>query len=147
MNRFQQPYPAIEVVFGDRIDLNNLANYANQPRPGYINKDNTGGNSITDAKATLGRVLFYDKNLSVDNTISCASCHKQEFAFSDTALVSSGLQGGITGRHSMRLVNTRFAVERNFSGTSVLQVWRSKLHSPYRIMQKWVSAGKTEGRD
>ena len=110
----QQPYPAMEAVFGDRIDLNNLANYANQSRPGYINKDNTVGNTITDAKATLGRVLFYDKNLSVDNTVSCASCHKQEFAFSDTAVVSSGLQGGVTGRHSMRLVNSRFAVERKF---------------------------------
>ncbi len=110
----RQSYPAMEAVFGDKIDLNNLANYANQPRPGYINKDNTGGNNITDAKATLGRVLFYDKNLSVDNTVSCGSCHKQEFAFSDTAVVSSGLQGGITGRHSMRLVNSRFAVERKF---------------------------------
>ena len=110
----QQLYPAIEAVFGEKIDLNNLANYANQPRPGYINKDNTGGNNITDAKATLGRVLFYDKNLSIDNTVSCASCHKQAFAFSDTALVSSGIQGGITGRHSMRLVNSRFAVERKF---------------------------------
>jgi len=110
----QQLYPAIEAVFGEKIDLNNLANYANQPRPGYINKDNTGGNNITDTKATLGRVLFYDKNLSIDNTVSCASCHKQAFAFSDTALVSSGIQGGITGRHSMRLVNSRFAVERKF---------------------------------
>ena len=110
----QQSYPAIEAVFGDKIDLNNLANYANQTRPGYINKDNTGGNNITDAKATLGRVLFYDKNLSIDNTVSCASCHKQVFAFSDTALVSSGIQGGITGRHSMRLVNSRFGVERKF---------------------------------
>ena len=82
----QQSYPAIEAAFGAKIDLNNLANYANQPRPGYINKDNTGGNNIIDAKATLGRVLFYDKNLSIDNTVSCASCHKQEFAFSDTGL-------------------------------------------------------------
>ena len=38
----QQLYPAIEAEFGDKIDLNSLANYANQPRPGYINKDNTG---------------------------------------------------------------------------------------------------------
>jgi cytochrome c peroxidase len=110
----QQLYPAIEAVFGDKIDLNNLANYASQPKPGYINKDNTSGNTITDAKATLGRVLFYDKNLSIDNSVSCASCHKQEFAFGDTAVISSGIQGGITGRHSMRLVNTRFAAERKF---------------------------------
>lgn len=96
------------------IDINNLDNYANQPIPNYINKDNTpANNAITDEGATLGRVLFYDKNLSIDNSISCASCHKQEFAFGDTALASIGVDG-TTGRHSMRLVNARFADETNF---------------------------------
>ena len=70
------PYAAIKATFGTKIDPNNLANYAGQGKPTYINKDNTGGNGITNAKATLGRVLFYDKNLSIDNTISCGSCHK-----------------------------------------------------------------------
>ncbi|MDX2473716.1 MAG: hypothetical protein QNL91_08385 [Candidatus Krumholzibacteria bacterium] len=41
--------------FGGRIDLNNLANYANQPVPAYITKDNSGANPITDEGATLGR--------------------------------------------------------------------------------------------
>ena len=41
-----------------------------------FNNDNTGTDTIKDNKATLGRVLFYDKNLSINNTISCASCHK-----------------------------------------------------------------------
>jgi cytochrome c peroxidase len=58
--------------------------------------------------------LFYDKSLSVNNTISCASCHKQAFAFSDTALVSKGVEGGVTVRHSMRLVNARFSNEPKF---------------------------------
>ena len=44
------------------IDLGALLNYANQSKPTYIVKDNTAGNSITNARATLGRVLFYDKN-------------------------------------------------------------------------------------
>ncbi|MGB5007719.1 MAG: cytochrome c peroxidase [Ferruginibacter sp.] len=108
------PYAAIKAAFGTKIDPNNLANYANQGKPAYITKDNTGGNVITNAKATLGRVLFYDKNLSIDNSISCASCHKQQFAFSDTAIASSGVVGGSTGRHSMRLVNSRFANETRF---------------------------------
>ena len=57
------------------LDLDNLFNYANQPVPGYINKDNTTpGNPITDAGATLGRVLFYDKRLSSADSISCSSC-------------------------------------------------------------------------
>jgi len=107
-------YTAIANAFGAQIDLNNLANYAAQPKPAYITKDNTGNNPITNAKATLGRVLFYDKNLSIDNTIACASCHKQAFAFSDTALISTGVAGGLTDRHSMRLVNERFATEAKF---------------------------------
>jgi cytochrome c peroxidase len=107
-------YTAITAAFGSEIDPNNLANYAAQAKPAYIVKDNTGNNPITNAKATLGRVLFYDKNLSIDNTIACASCHKQAFAFSDTVLISAGVAGGLTDRHSMRLVNERFAVESKF---------------------------------
>ena len=106
-------YSAVEEQFNGSIDLNNLENYAGQTVPTYITKDNTGANQITNEGATLGRVLFYDKNLSIDGTVSCASCHQQQFAFSDTDLVSSGVNG-TTGRHSMRLVNTRFAEEEQF---------------------------------
>lgn len=96
------------------IDLKDLPNFATQAIPVYITQDNTTeGNVITDEGATLGRVLFYDKNLSVDNSIACASCHKQEFAFGDTARASKGV-AGVTGRHSMRLINTRFAREEEF---------------------------------
>jgi cytochrome c peroxidase len=110
------PYAAIKVAFGTNIDPTNLANYANQGKPAYLNpvKDNTGGNTITNPKATLGRVLFYDKNLSIDNSISCGSCHKQQFAFSDTAVASKGVAGGVTARHAMRLINARYAVETKF---------------------------------
>ncbi len=95
------------------IDLQNLFNYSNQSIPSYITKDNSGSNLITDEGATLGRVLFYDKKLSSNNTIACASCHLQEFAFGDTSLVSVGVNG-VTGRHSMRLVNNRFGDEVNY---------------------------------
>lgn len=104
----------LKLAFGNNIDLNNLPNYSAQQKPAYIVKDNNGGAALSNAKATLGRVLFYDKSLSVNNTISCSSCHKQEFAFGDSALVSNGVAGGVTQRHSMRLVNTRFAVEQKF---------------------------------
>ena len=97
------------------IDLENLPNYANQPVPNYINRDNTPRNNpITDQGATLGRVLFYDTNLSANNSVSCASCHQQEFAFGDPLVQSEGLSKGLTGRHSMRLVNARFAEEVRF---------------------------------
>lgn len=107
-------YPAVTAQFAGKIDLGALENYAAQPTPGYITKSNAGGININDAKATLGRVLFYDKNLSVNNTLSCGSCHKQEFAFGDTATFSAGVLGGSTGRHSMRLVNAKFANEMRF---------------------------------
>lgn len=107
-------YQAIKAAFGSTIDPDALNNYAAQTKPAYITKDNTGANAITNSKATLGRVLFYDKNLSIDNTISCGSCHKQQFAFGDTALASRGVSGGLTSRHSMRLVNARFSTETKF---------------------------------
>ena len=94
-------------------DFNSLPDYANQTIPNYITRDNTGNNTITDNGAMLGRVLFYDKNLSFDNTIACASCHKQNLAFGDDASQSVGVDG-VTGRHSMRLVNSRFSDEVNF---------------------------------
>ena len=92
----------------------NYFNYANQNIPAYITKDNTGANTITNEIATLGRVLFYDKSLSENNTISCASCHQQSHAFSDGDVQSVGRDGGLTGRHSMRLINSRFADEVRF---------------------------------
>ena len=96
------------------INPASLDNYAAQGKPAYVNKDNTAANSITDKTATLGRVLFYDKNLSFNNTVSCASCHKQEFAFGDTAIASLGVENGRTIRHSMRLINARYAQEAKF---------------------------------
>ena len=96
------------------IDLANLENYANQGKPAYILKDNTPpGNQISNAGATLGRVLFYDKRLSRNNTVSCSSCHQQAHAFSDSAIASLGV-AGTTGRHSTRLPNARFGTEVHF---------------------------------
>ncbi len=106
------PYTEIKKALS--IDPAALENYAAQGKPAYVNKDNTAANPITDKVATLGRVLFYDKNLSVNNGFSCASCHKQEFAFGDTAVSSLGVDNGRTIRHSMRLINSRFANEAKF---------------------------------
>ncbi|AUC14787.1 cytochrome-c peroxidase [Tenacibaculum sp. SZ-18] len=90
-------------------------NYANIVLPNSFqnnavrNEDNTPiNNPITDHGATLGRVLFYDKNLSKNSTISCASCHVQANGFSDPNKFSTGFEGGLTGRNSMGLANARF---------------------------------------
>jgi len=101
------------ILISATVDLDNLFNYANQNIPEYITKDNTEDNHIDDRTATLGRVLFYDKNLSRNGTIACASCHIQAHAFGDPNAQSIGVNG-LTGRHSMRLVNPRFSREKHF---------------------------------
>jgi len=64
-------------------------------------------NPLTDAGATLGRVLFYDKRLSHGNGVSCASCHRQANGFSDPNQFSTGVNGQ-TGRHSPGLTNVAY---------------------------------------
>jgi cytochrome c peroxidase len=102
----------LSTYFGDEISLEEPVDY-HLPVPSYIGKDQLSGSSLSNEQANLGRVLFYDPILSTDQTISCASCHQQQHAFSDTDIVSKGVNG-VTGRHSMRLVNTRYADELNF---------------------------------
>jgi cytochrome c peroxidase len=61
---------------------------------------------LSDTKALLGRVLFYDTHLSRNNAVSCASCHKQELAFSDDVAKSKGFDGELTKRNSQALAAT-----------------------------------------
>ncbi len=61
-----------------------------------------------NGKATLGRVLFYDKKLSANHAISCASCHIQANGFSDPEVFSAGFEDGLTDRNSMGLSSARF---------------------------------------
>ena len=56
-------------------------------------------------RVRLGRWLFFDKRLSADNTLSCASCHQPEFAFSQTTAVSTGINGVKGTRKAPSLVN------------------------------------------
>lgn len=90
-------------------------NYSNPTLPGYLTAppitaqiQNPNGNTTTDWGATLGRVLFYEKNLSFNKTISCASCHKQANAFADPVTLSKGFDGGSTGRNSMGLTDAQY---------------------------------------
>ncbi|QLG89404.1 cytochrome-c peroxidase [Chitinibacter bivalviorum] len=96
------------------LDFAALLNYT-PTLPNYYDvtvlaNDNTPASPVaTDAIATLGRVLFYDKNLSINNTTACASCHQASHGFSDPARFSVGFSGtAFTSAHSMRLGNIRF---------------------------------------
>lgn len=90
-----------------RYTLTDLPFYFRSPAMRRI--DNTPpDNPITDAGATLGRVLFYDMRLSGNNSVSCATCHVQKNAFSSPQRFDIGFHGQATDRHSMSLVNVRY---------------------------------------
>jgi cytochrome c peroxidase len=76
--------------------------------------NNPSHNPVTDAGATLGRVLFYDVHLSKNNTVACGSCHRQNIAFSDSPVHSLGFLLAPTRRHSISLVNQRYYFRGHF---------------------------------
>ncbi len=75
-----------------------LAQYLPDP---FIPEDNP----LTEEGVALGRKLFYEKKLSGDNTQNCATCHKQENAFTDPAQFSTGIDGLQGDRNAMPLFN------------------------------------------
>ena len=103
-------------ILAETLNLpTSVFNYANVNIPNFFlangtaQEDNTPNNNrITDNGATLGRVLFYDKQLSANNTVSCASCHDQAKGFSDATALSVGFNGQLTGRNSMGLANAKY---------------------------------------
>lgn len=95
--------------------------------------DNTPNNNpITDAGATLGRVLFYDTKLSANGTIACASCHQQSHGFSDPKILSEGCDGGETGRHSMGIANARFYYSGKFFWDERAQTLEEQVLMPFQ---------------
>jgi cytochrome c peroxidase len=57
------------------------------------------------SEAEMGRILFFDKRFSLNNSISCADCHIPQFAFSDTTALSKGFAGKSTTRNAPPLTN------------------------------------------
>lgn len=78
----------------------NLSIPAKFPKP-IIPADNP----LTVAGVKLGRKLFYDKRLSINNQLSCAGCHKPHLAFADDARYSTGAEGAIGTINAPSLIN------------------------------------------
>jgi len=77
--------------------------------PGFPAPSVPADNPISDAKAFLGRYLFYDTRLSGNGTQSCGTCHEQARAFTDGRSRSVGSTGQMHPRGSMSLVNIAYA--------------------------------------
>ena len=73
-------------------------------------------NPLTKDGVALGRRLFYDPVLSGDSTQSCASCHKQEFAFTDGLQFSQGIDGTFGTRNAMAIINMAYSTSFFWDG-------------------------------
>lgn len=73
-------------------------------------------NPLSADKIELGRRLFFDKRLSDDNSISCASCHFPEKAFTDGKRLSDGVRGGKTMRNAPSLLNSAYLPRLMYDG-------------------------------
>jgi cytochrome c peroxidase len=73
-------------------------------------------NPFTDAKAALGRRLFFDSLLSNDRSVSCATCHDPARAFADDRTLAVGVFGRVGKRHSPSLVNRGFGRSHFWDG-------------------------------
>lgn len=65
-------------------------------------------NPVTDAKVDLGKKLYFDKRLSRDGTISCATCHAPEKGWTDQAPVSTGIKGQKGGVSAPTVLNAAY---------------------------------------
>lgn len=65
-------------------------------------------NPYTKDKAELGRLLYFDKRLSADGTVSCATCHNEPCAFSDCKSIAVGIQNHKGTRHSPTVINSAY---------------------------------------
>lgn len=130
--------PVVEPITDSKIKLtlpNTPFDYGSSDYPQHLldalrEHDNTPfDNQITNHGATLGRVLFYDKKLSLNNTVSCASCHHQDKAFTDGVNKSVGFNGQLTKRNSMSLINLRmYDREKMFWDERTINLEEQVLH-------------------
>jgi len=77
-------------------------------------------NPVTAETVALGRTLFYDKKLSVDNSLACASCHNPVSGFTDGQRHSTGFRGQTGTRNAPTVVNAAY---------SRLQFWDGRANS------------------
>ncbi len=77
-------------------------------------------NPMTPARVALGRRLFFDPLLSRDSSVSCASCHRPELAFADSATRSMGVERRSPPRNTPSLLNVNYRPHLTWDGSSVV---------------------------
>lgn len=101
--------------------------YEWQLPPGFPEPLVPADNELTMEKVELGRYLFYDKRLSANGTQSCASCHQQEYAFSEPVVTATGSTGQQQHRNSMALVNVAYSSTLTWAHPGITTLERQML--------------------
>jgi cytochrome c peroxidase len=73
-------------------------------------------NPYSAAKVELGRYLYFEKRLSADDSVSCASCHDPLFAFTDGAAVSTGIRKQKGNRSAPTIINRAYTLAQFWDG-------------------------------
>jgi cytochrome c peroxidase len=73
-------------------------------------------NPYSPDKARLGKLLYFDKRLSVDGTVACSTCHDPKFAFTDGSPVSTGIKGQKGGRSAPTIINRAWSLAQFWDG-------------------------------
>jgi len=99
-------------------------------------------NPLTEEGIALGRKLFHDPMLSADNSQSCASCHLQDFSFSDPNRLSTGIDGIEGKRNAMALINVGWLSHLNWDGIakSLEEQAFEPVTNPVEMHNTWTQA-------
>ena len=73
-------------------------------------------NPMTAEKIELGKMLYFDKRVSKDGTVSCASCHDPKMAWAEHTPTSTGIRGQLGGRNSPSVINSAYAPAQFWDG-------------------------------
>lgn len=124
----------LEAVFGTPYDLEIPPFFPPMPIP--------ADNPMTVEGIELGRLLFWEKELSQDNTMSCGSCHLPSHNFSDPTQFSVGVTGDVGTRQSMALINMGWSNKYFWDGRSLTleEQILEPVPNPIEMNQSWPDA-------
>lgn len=119
---FESCQPATDApqLVNERLELPETPFEYNRTMPQHVSWSGdipfaTQGAQVNEV-ATLGRVLFYDRKLSFNNSTSCSSCHLADLGFADGQQVSTGMQNTATKRNAPGIANLAWESEFFWDG-------------------------------
>lgn len=112
------------------------ANYRDSA--GIASGSHTRRQSLTIEKVALGKRLYFDRSLSIDKSVSCATCHDPDHGFAYAGRVSTGV-GGRKARATRRQSSTQ-RITRPNSGMVARRPLKNRRKARCRIPSRWPTA-------